>query len=228
IGPGAGQAIKDLAAVHFGAIALILRQLGQRFLVGDGTPQPGRHRIFFDLLEDLGDAGLAEVFLRNDVGRNLRPGCRHGNVFQLEHYRSIRIADFAGRGAELERGVAVRVGSGKPAFYAHGVVSADLSVGGTRWGGGLVPRLNPIKALFERESSHQFFPAGTPWVVRGFGDCPKSSVTYGNSVDKLQRCLARPTRLQTRSTSAYAPLIPPSKAAETLRFRHPHGRRPSR
>ena len=40
IGPGAGETVENLAGVHFGAVALIFRQLGKRVLVSDRAPQP--------------------------------------------------------------------------------------------------------------------------------------------------------------------------------------------
>ena len=42
-------------------------------------------------------AGLAEILLRQDVGRDLRPERRHLDVVRLEHDRAVRIADL-GRG----------------------------------------------------------------------------------------------------------------------------------
>jgi hypothetical protein len=40
VGPGAGETVEDLAGVGFGAVALVLGQLGQRLFIGDRAPQP--------------------------------------------------------------------------------------------------------------------------------------------------------------------------------------------
>ena len=40
VGPGAGEAVEDLAGIGLAAGALVLGQLGQRALVGGGAPQP--------------------------------------------------------------------------------------------------------------------------------------------------------------------------------------------
>ena len=46
----------------------------ERFFVGDAAPQPGRNGLFLDLLQARGHAGFAEIFLRQHVGGDLRPG----------------------------------------------------------------------------------------------------------------------------------------------------------
>ena len=49
--------------------ALLLGQLPERGLVGDRAPQPGRNGLLLDLLQARGDPGLAEILLRQHVGR---------------------------------------------------------------------------------------------------------------------------------------------------------------
>src|SRR6185437_6846509 len=53
--------------------------------------------ILFDLLQAGGDAGLAEIFLRQHVGGHLRPELRHLDVVELENDRAVGILDFARR-----------------------------------------------------------------------------------------------------------------------------------
>ena len=60
--------------------ALVLGQLGERLLVGDRAPQPGRDGLFLDLLQARRHAGLAEILLRQNVGGHLRPELRHLDV----------------------------------------------------------------------------------------------------------------------------------------------------
>src|SRR5690606_17566404 len=72
-----------------------------------------------DALEDFGDTGLAEIFLRQDVGRHLRPARRYLHVLELEHDRAIRIADLAGRGSEFDPGKRARFSLGVPTFDVH-------------------------------------------------------------------------------------------------------------
>ena len=97
--------------------ALLLRQLLERRLVGDAAPQPGRDGLLLDLLQARRHAGLAEIFLRQHVGGDLRPGVRHLDVVGVEHHRAVRIADFA-RG-QPERDVRV----GRLSFF--GVAPLD-------------------------------------------------------------------------------------------------------
>ncbi len=71
IGPGAGQAIENLACIGLGAVALGFRNILQSLFIGHGAPEEGRNVIFLNLLQELRHAGLAEIFLRQNVGRNL-------------------------------------------------------------------------------------------------------------------------------------------------------------
>ena len=79
-----------------------LRQRLERRFVGDAAPQPGGNGFLLDLLQTRGDAGFAEIFLRQHVGGDLRPLLRHFDVFGVEDDRTVRIADFA-RGAGGKR-----------------------------------------------------------------------------------------------------------------------------
>ncbi len=117
--PGAGEAIKNLARIHFRAKAVVFGQLGEGLFVGDRTPQPGGDVVFFDLLEDLGDTGLAEIFLRDDVGGDLAPGRGDSDVLELEDHRPVRIADFARGRAEFDAGIGRLPSRSEAPFYLH-------------------------------------------------------------------------------------------------------------
>ncbi len=97
IGPGAGQAMEDLAR----------RALAGRFLRRVGrllALQPGGHALFLhgDQIGVLIDAGAAEIFLRQHVARHLRPVGGNLDVGMREHHRAVGILDLAGGGAELD------------------------------------------------------------------------------------------------------------------------------
>jgi hypothetical protein len=80
-------------------------QLGESGLIGFRAPQPRRHGIFLDPLQAGRDAGLAEVFLGDDVGRYLAPAGWNLDAFQAEHDGAVGIANLAGGGPELDGGV---------------------------------------------------------------------------------------------------------------------------
>ena len=65
------------------------------FVVGDRAPQPGGNGLLLDLLQAGRHAGLAEILLRQNVGRDLRPELRHLDVVGAEHHRAVRVADLA-------------------------------------------------------------------------------------------------------------------------------------
>ncbi len=106
VGPAAGEAIEHLLGGELAAEALGLGEVGHRFEVGHRAPQPRRHGFFLDLLQHLGDAGLAEILLGEHVGGDLGPHVRHLDIVEPEHHRSVGIANLAGRQPELN----VRVG----------------------------------------------------------------------------------------------------------------------
>ena len=95
IGPGAGEAVEHLLGRGLGAEALVLRQRAERGLVGDRAPQEGRNALLLDSLQPRRHARLAEIFLRQHVGRDLAPGGRNLDAFERKHDRAVRIADFA-------------------------------------------------------------------------------------------------------------------------------------
>ena len=97
IGPGAGQPVEHLLARGFADVAFLLRQLLERVLVGNAAPQPGRNGFLFDLLQPRGDAGFAEILLRQHVGGDLRPLLRHFDIIGMKDDGAVRIADLADR-----------------------------------------------------------------------------------------------------------------------------------
>jgi hypothetical protein len=119
IGPAAGEPVEDLLGRDLGAVALGFRQLRQRLFVGDRTPEEGRDVVLLDLLENGGHAGLAEIFLREHVARDLRPGLGHLDAFEPEDDRTIGITDFAHRRAERDRLIGRLAGGGMAALDAH-------------------------------------------------------------------------------------------------------------
>ena len=101
IGPAAGEAIEHLFCRELADETLGLGEEGERLGVGHRAPQPGRHRLFLDLLQAHGDAGLAKVLLGQDVGGDLRPELGHFDIFEPEHDRTIGIADLRCRQSEI-------------------------------------------------------------------------------------------------------------------------------
>ena len=95
IGPGAGEAVEHLPGGGLGAQALFLGHGAHRRLVGDRAPQEGRNALLLDPLHARGDAGFAEIFLRQHVGRDLAPGGGNLDAFERKHDRAVGIADLA-------------------------------------------------------------------------------------------------------------------------------------
>ena len=100
IGPGAGEAVEHLLRRDLRAHALVLRQRAQRRLVGDGAPQERGNALLLDALHPRRNAGFAEIFLRQNVGRDLAPGGGHFDALKRKHHRAVGIADFALGGRE--------------------------------------------------------------------------------------------------------------------------------
>ena len=105
ISPCPGEAIKHLRGGHFRNKTLFFRQQRQRRLIGNRTPEEGRHVVFFNALQLRWHPGFAEIFLRQNVGGNLAPHLRHINAIKAEHHRPIRITDFALGFTESNAGV---------------------------------------------------------------------------------------------------------------------------
>ena len=64
-------------------------------VVGDAAPQPGGNGLLLDLFQARGHARLTEIFLRQNVGGDLRPLLGHFHIVGVEDNRAVRIADFA-------------------------------------------------------------------------------------------------------------------------------------
>ena len=102
VGPGAGETIENLFRGLLADVAVLLGKRRKRVRVGDRAPQERGDGIFLDLLQAGGDAGLAEIFLRQNVGRDLRPEFRNLDIVELEDHRAVRVADLAGGKPELD------------------------------------------------------------------------------------------------------------------------------
>ena len=85
IGPGPGQPVKHLLGARLAAH----RGPGS----GHAAPQEFGHALFLDPFDDGRHARFAEIFLRDDIGCDLRPARRHFAIIQFEHDRAIRIAN---------------------------------------------------------------------------------------------------------------------------------------
>ena len=95
IRPRTGETIEHLARVNFAACSFFLGEIRKRCLVWHRAPQPRRHLRFFDLAQALWHAGFAEIFLGENVGRDLAPMFRHHDAVELEDDRTIRVLDLA-------------------------------------------------------------------------------------------------------------------------------------
>ena len=121
IGPGAGQPVEHLPCVGLGDVAFGGGQLGKLGLVGNRAPQEGGDVVLLDLPQLDRHAGLAEIFLRQDVGRHLGELRRHVDVVEPEHHRAVRVADLRKRLAEVDLRIGRLTGLGETAFDAHGL-----------------------------------------------------------------------------------------------------------
>ncbi len=130
VGPGAGEPVEDLLGRHLGAGALVFGQVRQGRLIRHAAPQEGGNIVLLDLLQARGDAGLAEILLGDDVGRDLAPASRHVDAVEREHHGPVGIADLALRRAELQRGVGRLVGCGEAAGDTHEQSIPELGGGG--------------------------------------------------------------------------------------------------
>ncbi len=81
-------------------MALFLREARELGFVANGAPKPRGDRFLLDAREMRGEARFAEIFLRQDVGRHLRPVLGHFHVLEAEHDRAVGVANLARRRAE--------------------------------------------------------------------------------------------------------------------------------
>ena len=79
--PRAGEPMEDLTGVGFGPEG--------RVVGGLGAPQPLRNVGFLDALEGARNAGLPEILLRDDIGRDLTPA-RPGSGYPWPRKSSTR------------------------------------------------------------------------------------------------------------------------------------------
>ena len=97
IGPGAGEAMEHLLGRALALARLVVCRVGALFglRVRRAPPQPLRHVRLGHRLAPRCDAGLAEVFLGEDIAGDLRPAGRDLDVLLREHHRAVGIADLA-------------------------------------------------------------------------------------------------------------------------------------
>ncbi len=74
-----------------------LRQGRERFFVRGGAAKESGNRVLLDPLQTGGHPGLAEIFLREHVRRDLAPSGGNLDAVLRENDRSVGIADFAFR-----------------------------------------------------------------------------------------------------------------------------------
>ena len=150
VGPGAGQPVEDLPGIGLRGAALAFRQPVQGLAVGFLAPQPFRHVLLGDRCQRRRDAGLAEIFLRQHVGRHLAPCRGHLDVVQTEHQRSVRVANLADGIAKVDIGIGRLSLNGESALDTH---AALLSLA-KHSGGRIAPafrtfqttEINPLRA----------------------------------------------------------------------------------
>ena len=100
VGPGAGEAVEDLLGRALAAGRTCVVGVGG-VRVGLAPPQPLGHVGLGHRPAPGRDAGLAEVFLGEDIAGDLRPAGRDLDILLREHHRAVGVADLA-------RGRAVR------------------------------------------------------------------------------------------------------------------------
>ena len=71
IGPGACQTVKDLGRAGFADVAFFSRHFVKLGSVSGLTPEPGRDVLFLDRFKGNRNTGLAEIFLCQNVTRDL-------------------------------------------------------------------------------------------------------------------------------------------------------------
>ena len=119
IGPGPRETTEHLLGRGFTAEAVFFGQIGQRNLVGHVTPQERRNALFLHRLQDRGDPGLAEIFLRQHVRSHLAPA--HGNfhIVEFENGGAVGVANFRRRQRELQPRIGILLSLGETAFDFH-------------------------------------------------------------------------------------------------------------
>ncbi len=112
VGPGAGETIKHLPGAGLTAFFNVIA-------IGHRAPEKLGNVFFFDLFQARGHAGLAEIFLCDDIAGNLAPSGRHFDLIQTENDLAIRIANLGAGGFEVQRSVGVLTGGGEFTFDFH-------------------------------------------------------------------------------------------------------------
>ncbi len=156
VGPGAGESLEHLLGGMLADQAFLLRQRRKRLGVGGRAPEPGGDGLLLDLFQPCRNAGLAEIFLRQHVGSDLRPGNRHLDVVGTEHHRSVRVANLTDGQPELDARVGGLSFLGIAPLYPH--LCLFTVAAATR--AGIPPRYKEVAAMF---------PATRPWPPAAYG-----------------------------------------------------------
>ena len=112
IRPATRQPAKDLAAIALADNRLVRTR-------GHAALQPLRHAFLGDFHVVCGHATAAEILLRQDIDRDLRPTLRYVNVVHLENHGTVRVHDLRGTRHEREGGERVRPLLGKSTRNLH-------------------------------------------------------------------------------------------------------------
>ena len=120
VGPGPGEPVENLLG---GGFALHRRTFG-----GNRPPEELGHILFLHRARGRRHAGLAEVFLRDDVGGDLAPARGDFHVVELEDDGTVRVSDFGHRGHEIQIAVGILPGLGEFPFNLHLSAASSSSV----------------------------------------------------------------------------------------------------
>ena len=93
IAPGPGEAVKHLLGGGFRAIARALGQLAERGFIGHRAPKEFRHAFFAHPLGGHRHPGLAKIFLRQHISRNLAEALGHFHIIKRKHNRTVGVAN---------------------------------------------------------------------------------------------------------------------------------------
>ena len=114
IGPGPGKAVKHLLGAGLAA------HRGPRCRLA--PPQERGHTLFLDALHLGRHARLAEILLRDDIGRHLTPAAGHFAGLQLKDDRAIGITNLRRGQPEIQTRICILPDLGEIAFDPHGPV----------------------------------------------------------------------------------------------------------
>ncbi len=115
VGPGAGEPVEHFLGARLRARA----RRGRQVLVRHAPPQPFRHVRLGNRRQLRRHARLAEIFLREDVARDLAPERGHLDVGLVEDARAVGVADLARRRAERDAVIGLLARNREATLDAH-------------------------------------------------------------------------------------------------------------